>query len=189
MPEEVAKYRPQFSFEDAGFAASVSLEQLAAVVEPDTDPGPAGLDGLGEKRLQLAAQPGGDGKHEALLAPREYGMRQHILRRPFQNPLARPGSPFPVPRQAGRKLRHAIIQQRRSHLERVGHGHAVNFDQDIARQIRFIIHVVENTCVRIPAAKVLERFFNLETAIAQLDRCGKLGSIELSQFGVCENAA
>src|ERR1700730_37435 len=83
-----------------------------------------------------------------LLAPSEYLLRQHRRGSAFEDSFPLPMGPLGFAGQTGCKLGNPVIQKRESKLEGIRHRHAINLDQNVVRQIGFVIHVIENGGIR-----------------------------------------
>src|ERR1041384_2013178 len=100
------------------FATNVQIDQLlnGFGFEKTSSQGFFRENYLAQKRLHLATEPVADRNSKTHLASREILAGQQLAQYFFQEILARQSSQLQILRQAGRKLDHLVIQERRSSL-------------------------------------------------------------------------
>src|ERR1051326_8899187 len=88
-----------------------------------------------QQRTQYAAKPVVRGYVETLLLAREDRLRQLVFHQAAKQEFQLRAADLQVLRQPGRKLDDAVIEERRTYLERMRHAHAVALVEDIVGQV------------------------------------------------------
>ena len=108
-----------------------------------------------DHRLQIADEPGADGRAEAGLGPVDDVVRQRPLHALLEEVLAREPAQLELRRDPAGELDHAVVEQRHAHLSRRGHAHLVGVRQVQARQEGLLVDV-EDLVEPVLAADAVE---------------------------------
>src|SRR4051794_39246587 len=173
-------------------AGQVVVDEPPDDVRTEVVPGQSGAaeDDILQPVAKLAPEPGADGDPEALLAPVDEIVGETAASRELlEEPLGAKAAELRPWRKARGELLHSVVQERRPHLERVGHRHPVDLREQVVGEVG--AHIQREVAVHALARRQRQHLVpwtprgtgRLEEArIAQLDQ--PLGAEVRHQRGI-----